>query len=128
MKLKTFFLILCALIAVTVSAALFTGCQNPERAALSGAKIEAKTVESAMRAFVVYEKQHGATAELRAKVDSLYQKVRAANLLAEKSWLAYKDAQDAKDPNASALDQVWQAALSIAQAAQCDLISFVNSL
>lgn len=107
---------------------LFAGCNTPNKAentALTAAKIEANSTTAAMQAFVAYEKQFGATKELRERVDSAYQKVRLANLAAEGLWIAYKKAAAENAPNANVLLSAYQNALQSLAMSSAELIAFI---
>lgn len=103
-------------------------CRNPERTTLTAAKVETTTVIAAMQAFVQYEKTHGASSALRQQVDIAYQKVRAANLAAEQTWLTYRTAAEAGSPDAPKALVIYQTALSVVATASAELITLINSL
>ena len=107
-----------ALIFASVLVAHFTGCASPERTTLNVTAVQIQTVDAAMRAFVDYEKQYGASAELRARVASAYQQTRLADLAVESSLRAVVLAQNAgEDVTAK------QAAAAQARKAQADAVA-----
>lgn len=119
------------LVLILAASFLFAGCNTPNKAentALTVAKIEVTTTQQAMFAFVEYERRFGASAELRAKVDAAYQKVRFANLSAEGLWVAYKKAQDQHMTNTPVLLAAYQSALQAVSHASAELIALVIAL
>lgn len=119
------------LVLILAASFLFAGCNTPNKAentALNIAKVEVATVEAAMRSFIEYERRFGASAELRAKVDAAYQKVKHANLSAEGLWIGYKKAQDQHMPNTPVLLEAYQRALQSVTFASAELIAFVVTI
>lgn len=116
------------LLLLLLALPLFDGCRNPERAAVTALAVESNTVVTALRSFVQWEKTHGASADTRARVDTAYRKVRAANLALAAAWIAYRNAAAATQANTSALEAVWKTAQAVSVLAEADFVNLIQTL